>query len=201
MKKVYFILSQSGGGKDTQAGKLIELLQKQGIKYLYLSIGDCVRGTVSRLGTDNFFAKKMKFINDQGKLQPGVIPIHFFLSQFIHQYTGEEVVIINGSPRSELEINLWASLVSAGYLPEARIIHLDVDDEECCRRLDGREGRSDTENPEARKIKMAWYEPIRRMLAGSLPDGVGLVTIDGMGSSDEVFAALSDYFREEGIVL
>jgi adenylate kinase family enzyme len=198
---MYFLLSQSGGGKDTQAGKLLGLFQKNEVKYIYVSIGDCVRGLVSQIGSESIFAQRMKAINDDGKLQPPVMPLHFFLTKFIPEYTGEEVIIVNGSPRSYEELRLWAYLIQAGYLPDARIIHINVTDEECRKRLLGRhDGRVDTQNTKALETKLAWYQPIRIWLQKKLPTGVSLVTIDGMRTPDEVAGSIQQYFINEDVL-
>lgn len=199
-RKLYFILSQSGGGKDTQAGKILQLFQDQHVPYIYVSMGDQVRSTVAGLGPENAFAKNMKMINDAGKLQPASLPIHFFLAQFIPQYSGKEVVVINGSPRSDKELQLWADLIQSGHVPPARIVHLDVTDDECRNRLKNRPGRPDTEDDAARETKLAWYRPIRTFLRKRLPEGIQLVTIDGMKDPQTVLESLKNYFIAEGVL-
>ncbi len=198
--KLYFILSQSGGGKDTQAGKILQLFQEQGVKYIYISMGDQVRGTLAELGPENAFARNMKMINDAGKLQPASIPIHFFLAHFIPHYTGNEVVVVNGSPRSDKVLKLWGDLIQSGHIPPARIIHLDVTDEECRKRLKSRPGRPDTEDDAARETKLAWYKPIRKFLRNRLPEGMQMVTINGMKSPEHVFESLKNYFVAEAVL-
>lgn len=199
-KRMYFLLSQSGGGKDTQAAKLLGWLQEYHIKYLYVSIGEEVRGTIADLGAENLFAKTTIQISDQGKLQPAVVPIFFFLRKFLEKYTGRELIIVNGSPRSESELVLWSTMISAGYIPEATIIHLDVNDDECRERLKKRPGRPDTDDEKTRETKLAWYAPIRKMLKRRLPVGIDTVTIDGSLSPDEVQAELRDFFQMDGVV-
>lgn len=199
-RKLYFILSQSGGGKDTQAGKILQLFQDQQVPHLYISMGDQVRGTLTELGPENAFAKNVKMINDAGKLQPASLPIHFFLSYFIPRYTGKEVIIVNGSPRSKKELELWGDLIQVGHVPPARIVHLDVSDDECRKRLKNRPGRPDTEDDAARETKLAWYKPIRKFLGKRLPEGIQLVTIDGMQQPDRVFESLKNYFIKEAVL-
>ncbi len=198
---MYFILGQSGSGKDTQVKKVIKHLESQGTRYIYVSIGDCVRGLIEDLGEENFFAESMKRINDQGKLQPPVLPIHFFLSRFIPEYTGNEVVIVNGSPRSDKELKLWAMLIQVGYLPNATIVHLDVTDEECRNRLLNRPGRPDTVDPQALETKLSWYKPIRKWLTEKLPTGVRVVTINGMGTEDDIAEQMYGFFAKEEVLL
>ena len=126
--------------------------------------------------------------------------IYFFLAHFIPQYTGKEVVIVNGSPRSDKELKLWCDLIQSGHVPPARIIHLDVTDEACRTRLKNRPGRPDTEDDATRETKLAWYKPIRKFLGKRLPEGIQLVTIDGMKNSDQVFESLKNYFVAEAVL-
>lgn len=198
---MYFFLGQSGCGKDTHVLKLLGKLQAEGVKYIYVSIGDQVRGLIEALGNENYFAQHMKHVNDQGKLQPASIPLHFFLSKFIPEYTGEEVIIINGSPRSHRELKMWASLIQIGYLPNAKIIHIDVTDDECRNRLANRPDRPDTEDATARETKLAWYKPIRKWLNEKLPTGVEVVTIDGMRPIDDVAQSIEEFFVTEDVLI
>lgn len=198
---MYFILGQSGSGKDEHSGKILSHFQREGVKYIYVSMGGQVRSFIESIGTDNHFIRNMKQINDQGKLQPASLPLYFFLSKFIPEYTGEEVIIINGSPRSYRELKLWAALIQAGYLPNAKIVHLDVTDDECRNRLANRPDRPDTEDAAVRETKMAWYKPIRKWLNEKLPVGVEVVTIDGMRSIDEVEQSIKEFFIAEDVLV
>lgn len=195
---LYFILSQSGGGKDTQVEKMISLLTAENVKVLYVSMGDFVRKYQSE---STFFGKQMKEINTKGKLQPAAIPVHFFLSEFLTEYTGEELIIINGSPRSLKELDLWSELITAGYLPKARIVHLEVTDDECRERLKNRPNRPDTEDDAARETKLGWYKPIRRMLEEKLPAGISLVPINGMQHQDEVFKEIEKLLVRDDVIM
>lgn len=207
-KLFFFLLGQSGSGKDTQAGMLLTWLDSLGIKYLYISIGDEVRGTIApksffrklllfllSLLPGQYFISKMKEINDQGKLQPPVMPLYFFLSKFIPQYTGKELIIVNGSPRSSEELALWESMVKVGYLPPACIIELDVSDEECRKRLKIR-GRSDSADDKKLDVKLGWYGPIRQMLT-MLPANFRSVRIPGDRHEEVVFDKLCCAVKEE----
>jgi adenylate kinase family enzyme len=150
------------------------------------------------LGTDIFFAKQMKCINDQGKLQPSIVPLVFFMQKFMHEYTAKEVIIVNGSPRSKEELILWQSLISVGYLPYARIINIEVSDEECLKRLKNRPGRPDTLNEDSLKTKLGWYGPIREMLAEEKSQGFAGFrqrVIDGSLSEDLVFTQISEFLK------
>lgn len=197
---MYFFLGQSGCGKDTQVSKILEQLTLQGIPYLYVSIGDEVRGLIEQLGKQSYFAQAMKSVNDQGKLQPASLPIHFFMKKFIPGYTGKQVIIVNGSPRSFRELQLWSALISVGYLPNAKIINIDVTDDECRKRLKMRPGRPDTEDAQALENKLAWYKPIRIWLIKKLPLGVEVVTIDGVGSIEATADQIYDVFAKDGVL-
>lgn len=190
MKKLYFILSQSGGGKDTHSKKLLDYLKSKGIKHLYMSMGDEIRGTIEKLGPNNFFSQHMRSINDLGKFQPAVVPMYFLIKFIMEHYTDDEVIIVNGSPRSKKELKLWASLIQTGYLPEACILNLEVTDEECRRRMKARaeiEDRFDTTNESSRERKLRQYKPVRAFLKKPLPKGITKIDIDGMRSKEEVF--------------
>lgn len=190
--QVFFFLGQSGAGKGTQVAKVLEWLKKEaGKDVLYVSMGDEVRGTISKLSEDNFFRNHMHQINEQGKLQPPEIPLYFFLNKFIFDFKPGQVIIIDGSPRSEKEFSLWQDLISSGYIPSPYIINIEVSDEECKRRLKNRPGRSDTQNEKSLNTKLAWYTPVRKILAdktiGEKPARFAIINIDGEKSAELVF--------------
>lgn len=195
---MYFILGQSGSGKDTQAGKILARLQEERIPYLYVSIGDHVR---LRRQSSSFFGKHMSAIDKEARLQPPTMPIHFFLTEFEEKYTGEEVIIINGSPRNSRELHLWVDYIQSGYFPGAKIINLEVTDDECRKRLMSRSGRTDTMDEKNRETKLGWYKPVREMLAETLPVGITLVTINGMQTEDQVFSEIEKFLEEEDVLM
>lgn len=164
-------------------------------RIIYVSMGDEVRKFSGR-GPMRYFRKHMHGINSQAKLQPSIFPIFFFLSKVIRKYSGDEIIIINGSPRSKEELFLWKQLIDAEYLPPATIINLEVSDDECRKRLITR-GRSDSSDPEKLNTKLDWYKPVRKMLSEELPEGFDLVTIDGEKDEKLVFQDLQDFFKKE----
>jgi adenylate kinase family enzyme len=199
-RKMYFLMSQSGGGKDTQAELITKWFQKKNIPYIYLSIGTEVRLLTSTAQTERgrHFPVHMKSINDEGKLQPAVMPLYFALTKLIQKYTGNEVIIINGSPRSDKEVVLWNDLMVSEYLPPATVLHIKVTDTECRKRLTGRTGRNDTQNAESLRTKLGWYKPVRKLLRKKkIASHITVAPIDGMGSIKKTAQNIKRFLKED----
>jgi adenylate kinase family enzyme len=187
---VFFFLGQSGAGKGTQVKKVLEWLKSQNKPVLYVAMGDEVRRMIQKLPEDNFFKNNMKHIDDKGELQPPAFPLHFFLNKFIYNYKPGQIIIIDGSPRSLKEFELWSDLVIKGYLPTPNVINIDVSDEECIRRLkkDPRD-RTDTQKEESLKTKLDWYKSVRSLISAGV-QGFRIVTVNGEQSESDVFTEI-----------
>lgn len=198
--KMYFLMSQSGGGKDTQAALITQWLQKKHVPFIYVSIGTEVRllTSTTQTGPALHFPLHMKAINDEGKLQPAIIPLHFVLTTLIQKYTGNEIIIINGSPRSDKEVALWNDLMVSEYLPPATVLHINVTNAECRKRLMGRTGRNDTQNAQSLRTKLGWYKPVRTFLRKKkLATHIAVETIDGMGSIKKTAQNIKRFLKED----
>lgn len=196
MKKctLFFFLGQSGAGKDTQIRKTLKYLRENNVPYFYISNGDEVRRRSKKADSGLFFAKHMTKINSQGKLQPPVLPIYFYLAKMEKAYKEGMVIIINGSPRNKKEFPLWQMLMKTGYLPnKAEIIYIDTPNDECKRRILKR-NRGDTPSDKVIRTKMAWFTLVKEFLAKKMPAGFKLITVNGLLKRNEQFEIIKKRF-------
>lgn len=192
--KLFFFLGQSGAGKDTQIRKTLKYLRENNVPYFYISNGDEVRRRSKKAGSGLFFPKHMTEINSQGKLQPPVLPIYFYLTKMEKAYKEGMVIIINGSPRSKAEFPLWQMLMKTGYLPnKAEIIYIDTPNDECKKRIIKR-NRGDTPSDKVLQTKMAWFTPVKKFLTKKMPTGFKLITVNGLLKRNDQFEIIKKRF-------
>lgn len=166
---IVLLTGQSGTGKDTQAKLLIEVLRYYKIPFHYISNGDEIRWYNSNADADLKFRKVMKALNDASLRQPAIFPLHFMLSELMNTYT-RGIVIINGSPRAQRELELWCDLIKKpgepGFFDKALLVELTLSDKEAEKRLLRRDKgrRVDTATRKAVRKKMAWYKDVREAL-------------------------------------
>ena len=174
------ILGRQGSGKGTQCARLMESFGP-----VHVSTGDMLRAAVAT-GTE--FGRQGEAIMDAGELVPDEIMNGIVTERLSADDVVERGVLLDGYPRTPAQAEaLQEALDSAGtHLDLA--LNLEVPIEEAIRRMLDRARADDTE--EAILRRLALYETETAPLVSWFEKRSLLITIDGLGSEDEVFQRL-----------
>ena len=174
------ILGRQGSGKGTQCARLMESFGP-----VHVSTGDMLRAAVAT-GTE--FGRQAEAIMDAGELVPDEIMNGIVTERLSADDVVERGVLLAGYPRTPAQAAaLQEALESAGtHLDLA--LNLEVPIEEATRRMLHRARADDTE--EAILRRLALYETETAPLVAWFEKRSLLITVDGLGSEDEVFQRL-----------
>ncbi len=174
------ILGRQGSGKGTQAARLVEAYNP-----IHVSTGDMLRAAVAT-GTE--FGRQAEAIMDAGELVPDEVMNGIVAERLSADDVVERGVLLDGYPRTPAQAEaLQEALESAGtHLDLA--LNLEVPIEEATRRMLNRARADDTE--EAILRRLALYETETAPLVAWFEKRSLLITVDGLGSEDEVFQRL-----------
>ncbi len=174
------ILGRQGSGKGTQCARLMESFGP-----VHVSTGDMLRAAVAA-GTE--FGRQAEAIMDAGELVPDEVMNGIVSERLSADDVVERGVLLDGYPRTPAQAEaLEEALESAGtHLDLA--INLEVPIGEATRRMLDRARADDTE--EAILRRLALYETETAPLVSWFEKRSLLITVDGLGSEDEVFQRL-----------
>ena len=174
------ILGRQGSGKGTQCARLMESFGP-----VHVSTGDMLRAAVAT-GTE--FGRQAEAIMDAGELVPDEVMNGIVTERLSADDVVERGVLLDGYPRTPAQAEaLDEALESAGtHLDLA--LNLEVSIEEATRRMLDRARADDTE--EAILRRLALYETETAPLVAWFEKRNLLITVDGLGSEDEVFQRL-----------
>jgi len=174
------ILGRQGSGKGTQCARLMESFGP-----VHVSTGDMLRAAVAT-GTE--FGRQAEAIMDAGELVPDEVMNGIVAERLSADDVVERGVLLDGYPRTPAQAEaLQEALDSAGtHLDLA--LNLEVPIEEATRRMLDRARADDTE--EAILRRLALYETETAPLVAWFEKRSLLITVDGLGSEDEVFQRL-----------
>jgi len=174
------ILGRQGSGKGTQCARLMESFGP-----VHVSTGDMLRAAVAT-GTE--FGRQAEAIMEAGELVPDEIMNGIVAERLSADDVVERGVLLDGYPRTPAQAEaLQEALDSAGtHLDLA--LNLEVPIEEATRRMLDRARADDTE--EAILRRLALYETETAPLVAWFEKRSLLITVDGLGSEDEVFQRL-----------
>jgi len=174
------ILGRQGSGKGTQCARLMESFGP-----VHVSTGDMLRAAVAT-GTE--FGRQAEAIMDAGELVSDEVMNGIMAERLSADDVVERGVLLDGYPRTPAQAEaLQEALESAGtHLDLA--LNLEVSIEEATRRMLDRARADDTE--EAILRRLALYETETAPLVAWFEKRSLLITVDGLGSEDEVFQRL-----------
>jgi adenylate kinase len=173
-----------GAGKGTQSQKLIE---KFGL--IHLSTGDLLRSEIAQ-GTE--LGREAKMLMDDGILVPDEVVIGM-ISNKLEANKEAKGFIFDGFPRTVAQATALDNLLSSKESPISAMIALEVNDSELERRLLLRgidSGRPDDANPEVIRKRIKEYNDKTAPVADFYKKQNKFTGIHGIGSIDEIFAAI-----------
>lgn len=173
-----------GAGKGTQSENLIN---KYGL--VHLSTGDILRSEISR-GTE--LGRKAKEVMDRGELVSDAIVIGMIESKLDENSTAKGF-IFDGFPRTAAQAMALDDLLQKKGTGISAMLALEVNDEELVKRLLLRgqdSGRADDRNEEIIRRRIEEYNNKTLPLKNYYNEQGKFHSIDGIGSIDEIFAAL-----------
>jgi adenylate kinase len=167
------ILGKQGAGKGTQCALLVE---HYGIPHI--STGDMLRAAVAE-GTE--FGLQAKAVMDAGDLVSDEIILGIVRERLV-QPDAEAGFLLDGFPRTSNQADGLVELLAPGSVDLA--INIDVPDEVVMGRMVERGRDDDTEEAIGRRLEL--YRTETAPLLDFFSHAGNLVTIDGLGSEDEV---------------
>lgn len=178
-------------GKGTQAKRLVD--QR---KMVQLSTGDMLRAAIA---SGSELGQRVSGIMERGELVSDEIVIELIESR-LPEAEAAGGAIFDGFPRTLAQAQALDVMLKGRGRQIDLVVRLKVDDEVLTQRIAGRyaeSGRPD-DNPESFKVRLGAYNA---QTAPLLPyyEGQGkLIEVDGMGSIDEVAAAIDAALAKVG---
>lgn len=169
------VLGRQGSGKGTQCAKLVD---HYGIPHV--STGDMLREAVAE-GTE--FGLQAKAIMDRGDLVSDDMIVGV-VEERLAKPDAEAGYLLDGFPRT-----VGQAEALAGIAPPTAVVNIDVPEDLVLERMLLRGRADDTEEAIRRRLDL--YEEQTAPLVAYY-EGLGiLVTVDGVGEIDEVFARVT----------
>jgi adenylate kinase len=179
-----------GAGKGTQSELLMQCYNLN-----YISTGEVLRSEIkagSKLGL------KAKAIIDAGGLVDDEIIVQI-IGNFLRSENRCDGFLFDGFPRTYVQAYILDGLFTRMQTGLNRIFILDVPEEECVKRLLQRaqeQGRSDDNELVIKKRLQEYHEKTLPLLEFYDQSGI-LTRIDGMGTTEEVFARINKQVTDE----
>lgn len=189
----FIFIGRAGAGKGTQAKLLSEALQKiHDRPVLYVETGSELRKFCA--SNDTYTKQQTKKIIDQGLLMPEFMPVYMWAKLLAEQYTGQEHVIFDGTPRKLLEAKLLESVFPFYSLNKPYVIYLDIEHQHSSQRISLRAksgGRNDDQPDIIEHRRIAFEQDVTPTVEWyrSNPNVIFL-DIDGRPSIEEVHAQI-----------
>jgi adenylate kinase len=173
-----------GAGKGTQSEKLIEKFQ-----LIHLSTGDLLR---SEIAQQTELGMQAKLLMDKGELVPDAVVIGMIRSKLEHNQQAKGF-IFDGFPRTAAQAEALDNLLAEKNTNISCMLALEVDNEELTKRLllRGKDsGRADDQNEEIIRNRIKEYNNKTAPLKEFYSVQNKFHSVNGIGSIDEIFAAL-----------
>ena len=154
--KTFIFIGRSGCGKGTQVKLLQEYLAKNDSSkkpVFYLETGAQFRDFIKG---QSLTSKLSNEIYKTGARQPDFLAIWIWSHLLVENLTGDEHLIIDGTPRSLDEAKVLHTAIRFYKRAKPYVIYLDVSREWSEQKLLGR-GRFDDDKAEVKK-RLDWYE-------------------------------------------
>ncbi|HSV03513.1 MAG TPA: adenylate kinase [Phenylobacterium sp.] len=176
-------------GKGTQARRLVETR-----RMVQLSTGDMLRAAIA---SGSELGKRVAGIMQRGELVSDDIVISL-IEERLPEADAAGGAIFDGFPRTLAQAQALDIMLERRGSRIDLVLRLKVDDEALMQRVAGRfaeSGRPD-DNPESFKVRLSAYNDQTAPLLPYYENQKKLLEIDGMGSIDQVAAALDEALAE-----
>jgi adenylate kinase len=170
-------------GKGTQAKRLVETRNM-----VQLSTGDMLRAAIA---SGSELGKRVEGIMQRGELVSDEIVVELIEAR-LPEAEAAGGAIFDGFPRTLPQAEALDAMLKGRGSRIDLVLRLKVDDEELIKRVAGRfaeSGRPD-DNPESFKVRLSAYNAQTAPLLPYYREQGKLAEVDGMGSIDEVAAAI-----------
>jgi adenylate kinase len=174
------IFGRQGAGKGTQC---IRLVERYGIAHI--STGDMLRSAV-QAGTE--LGLKAKAVMDAGDLVGDEIINGIVRERLAESDAVERGFVLDGYPRTTNQAEVLVAILDGTGLQAA--VDLDVPLDIVTERMKGRGRADDTDEAIARRLEL--YEQETRPVLDWFDDRGLLVTVDGVGTEEEISRRLFD---------
>lgn len=176
--RVLILLGRSGSGKGTQG----EFLRQKLEPCLYVYTGDLFR----QLAHKNTVAgRKVKQVMEEGGLPPEWLAAFLWQRELLDNLRGGENIIFDGTPRRLDEAKEMDKTLEWLGWNNVKAVLIDITNEEALTRLLKRR-RSDDDEATI-KNRLSWFESDVVPAIDYYRDTGRLVTVDGLGTVEEVF--------------
>jgi adenylate kinase len=175
-----------GSGKGTQSEKL---LHRYGLKHL--STGDLLRSEIAKQTPLGIEAKN---VMDKGQLVPDEVVIGM-ISSALDTNPQAKGFLFDGFPRTEAQAEALDKLLKLKNTEINVVLALQVSEEELVNRLLNRgktSGRSDDTGEEVVRARIKEYQDKTTVVADYYNRFGKVKNVQGEGSVDEIFTALSN---------
>ena len=172
-------LGPPGVGKGTQSKRLVDYL-----KIPHLSTGDMLRQAYHERSEIGILSNQYM---SAGKLVPDPVILEI-MGRRLSQPDCKNGCLLDGFPRTLGQARALDEFLTQRGMPLDGVLELKVDEEEIVGRLAGR-GRQD-DHPDIIRERLAHYARQTAPLEDYYRDRGLLHTIDGVGTTDEVFARI-----------
>lgn len=158
-KRIVILVGRSGSGKGTQGELVKQYMQNCGQDgtclntVYYISTGQRFREFVSQQTYTSAISRK---INESGGLQPEFLAVWNWSSILIDYIQDDGSIIFDGAPRKLHEAEVLDSAISFYDWHKPLVLEIDVDLEECVKRMLLRKRADDTE--EVIRERLSWYD-------------------------------------------
>lgn len=185
--KSFVFIGRAGAGKGTQA-KLLETKLKSlhDRKVLHVETGAEFR---EFLKTDGYTAGLAKNVIESGGLMPEFMPVYMWGRLLTEEFTGQEHLIFDGTPRKLLEAQLLSSIFPFYSLENPLVIYLDIEHEESSKRLTlrAKEGRHDDNTEAIERRRIAFEQDVKPVVEWYRTNPqIRFLDIDGHGTIEDV---------------
>lgn len=184
------IFGAPGSGKGTQSDKIIA---EFGVAHI--STGDVLRAEIKE-GTE--LGKTASAYINEGKLVPDSLIIDMLASTLDSKGKDIPGVIFDGFPRTIAQAEALDKMLEERGEKVSTVIGLEVDDEELIKRIIARgktSGRADDNEETAKKRLDTYYSQTLPLKDFYIAQGK-YAKINGVGSIDDIYAAISKAIKE-----
>ena len=154
-------MGRSGCGKGTQAKLLQNVItskDEEKRKIFYLETGERFRQFIKG---ESFSSKLDAEVNQTGMPQPAFLAVWNWAHLMVEELTGEEHLVVDGTPRSFQEALVFDSAMSFYKRQKPIVIYVDVSKNWSKKRLEERagiEGRVDDQKAERIEKRLGWFD-------------------------------------------